>query len=1000
MAKPEAQEPEVATLARSAMDAYRSALHAGQPEVALRWLERAHRLVPSDPNVALSLAGALSSREPARSAQLFDQVASLHDVREAWMGLAMARLRLGAADHARDALGRALARHVPHADTRTIATAIARASDAPGWCGVTFTGDLLVHTIARQAPVIMLDDRPVTGRRLPAGWARGHQVRVTVQGRDLIGSPIRVAAIRRTEGIVTADHTGVRGWAWHPADPGRAVTLRVSDARGRRVETTAHDASITVPDLGPLARPLGFFVPARMLDRLDAVLDVLDQDGRSLYGSPVAPLAALRSALATARSIARQYPVRGQPPRAHDDAPSLVPLPADLPVPSGVQRAGRQAAATAVIIPVHGQRALTLACIDSVLTTIAAPDRVIVIDDASPDPDLARELATLARSRRITVLRNEHSVGFAASVNRGLRASHGQDVVLLNSDTLVPPQWLERLRDAAYAAPDIGTVTPLSNDASILSYPHPAERNPAPDLDGTRRLDALVRKAAGSTTVEIPVGVGFCLFVRRDCLTAVGSLRDDVFAQGYGEENDFCLRARRLGWRHIALPSLFVAHQGGQSFNKAGLHLRSRNAALLERLHPGYDALIQAFIRADPLAPVRRTLDLRRWRGGRTTPGSAVVLITHDDAGGVEQRIRQSVTDHVAAGRTPIILRPTRRPDGQSAVEVGGTERFPNLRYAMPDEMPALLRWLRGQKPILTEVHHLLGHHGAVSDLPAALGAACNVHVHDYGWFCPRVVLVDGHGRYCGEPDIRGCEACVADHGRLDQDDTPVATLRARSATLLRDATRVIVPSNDTARRIERHFPATRVEVVPHQDDAAITVRPKRSAAAGRRWRVCVLGAIGVHKGYDVLLACARDAAARNLGLDYVVVGTTIDDARLLDTGRVFVTGAYEPSQAVDQVLRQDADLGFLPSIAPETWCLGLTELWLAGLYVAAFEIGAPAERIRNTGRGFLLPPHLPPGAINNALVNVMASSGTHDLSGARRNVPRSDPSLLAAKGP
>ena len=63
--------------------------------------------------------------------------------------------------------------------------------------------------------------------------------------------------------------------------------------------------------------------------------------------------------------------------------------------------------------------------------------------------------------------------------------------MLLNSDTLVPPGWLERLRDAAYSARDIGTVTPLSNDASILSYPGPAGSNPRPDQAATNRLDRL-----------------------------------------------------------------------------------------------------------------------------------------------------------------------------------------------------------------------------------------------------------------------------------------------------------------------------------------------------------------------------------------------------------------------------------------------------------------------------------------------------------------------------
>ncbi len=998
------QEPEAAILARSAMAAYRASLDQGDADAALRWLERAHRLVPNDPNIRLALAGALLGREVARAAQLFASVTEHHDVREAWLGLAVARLRLGATDQARTALSRALSRHTPRNDTRSVAQEVLRASGDDGWCALTFTGHLVLHTIVRETPVVSLDGRilptaRIPGGRLPKDWHRGARLSVMIEGRHLLGSPIDIAAIRRVEGIVDGDHAGLRGWAWYPADPGRPVPLRVIDDRGRVLAARADDPRITVADLGALAHPLGFTIPAEALARLGTTLTVQALDGPPLYGSPVAPLRSVRSASLVARDLAAEYPADRPSP---EGLPAVVPIPADLPLPHRPEGAGQRRPAVSVVIPVHGQRALALACIDSVLETIAAPDRVVVVDDASPDQLLRDRLDDLARQRRIRLVRHDRNLGFSASVNAGIRASRGHDVVLLNSDTLVPPGWLQRLADAAHATRDIGTVTPLSNDASILSYPSIEDANPIPDAAETRRLDAMTRAANGQAVVDIPVGVGFCLYIRRDCLRAVGVFRDDVFAQGYGEENDFCLRARRLGWRHVALPSVFIAHRGGQSFNRAGVHLRSRNALLLERLHPGYTALVQAFQREDPLAPFRRRLDQRRWRARRGARRDTVVLITHDDAGGVEQRVRQAIHDHQDQGRSVIVLRPTTLADGSPAVALsdGGTERYPNLRFALPREWSALLRWLRAHRPVATEVHHFLGHHALVHDLPQAMGVPATVHVHDYAWFCPRVVLVDGRGRYCGEPAITACEACVADHGRLDGDSLSVPALRDRSHALLAAAHRVIAPSADTAGRIARHFPGIQPDVVPHQDDAAIPLRLPRPRPAGRAGRVCVLGSIGVHKGYDTLLACARDAAERGLDLEFVVVGSSIDDARLLDTGRVFITGSYEPAEAVDLVLRQEADIGFLPSIAPETWCMGLTELWRAGLRVAAFDIGAPAERIRATGRGFLLPPHLPPGAINKALATLMASSEPRTTAAANRNGLSPELSHIVAKGP
>jgi glycosyltransferase involved in cell wall biosynthesis len=166
------------------------------------------------------------------------------------------------------------------------------------------------------------------------------------------------------------------------------------------------------------------------------------------------------------------------------------------------------------------------------------------------------------------------------------------------------------------------------------------------------------------------------------------------------------------------------------------------------------------------------------------------------------------------------------------------------------------------------------------------------------------------------------------------------------------------------------HFTGIAPVVIAHEDDRAVAEPPPIPRITGTV-RVCVGGAIGLHKGFHVLLACARDAARRSLDLDFVVAGTTIDDQSLIDTGRVFVTGPYSVDEAVPLIRAQASSFAFLPSIWPETWCFGLTELWRAGLRVVAFDIGAPAERIRGTGRGFLLPLGLPAAEVNDAFLHV-----------------------------
>jgi GT2 family glycosyltransferase len=952
---------------------------------AVRWLERAHRLVPLDPNATLALASTCLAHDPARAAALFQSVADTHDVRQAWLGLAAARLSLAGPDAAAELLAIVLSRYAFTPDIAGLAAAIGRRPGSPGWCALRSDGGLEIHaatstnSLAAGRARVSLDGKSLRGRMLPAGWERGRTIDVRIDDIPLLGSPIQVGAIRRLAGCVEAWDGGIRGWAWHPGDPEAAPVLALLDRSGRVQRSfVARDESVVIADTGPLARPRSFRLTRSDLLELPWPVHIAGPDGKDLPGSPLDPLADEADHVAAAWWLG-QVNAAGPAVRTRCPAAGSPLLRADGPVPSRAMGADGRRRATTIVIPVHDGGEVVLNCLQSVQASLPAGARILVVDDGSSDPGLATALNEMVRQRTIGLLRHPRVKGFPAAANAGIRVARGRDVVLLNSDTLVPPGWLERLRAAAYASRDIGTVTPLSNDASILSYPGPAGSNPRPDYAAMVRLDRCAERANGGAIVDIPVGVGFCLYLRRDCLNVVGSFRADRFAQGYGEENDFCLRARRLGWRNVALTGLFVGHLGGTSFGGDAVHLRARNSRVLEQLHPGYQALIENYRACDPLAQPRRRIDLCRWRERRRRWEQAAILISHDDGGGVEQRLVRAIRSHGEAGRRPIVLRPAETGDGEAAIVVrdGAADDLPNLVYAVPRELPALLRLLRAARPEIIEAHHLADYPPAIYDLVAQLGVPYDVHVHDYAWFCPRVSLLGAHDRYCGEPDLPDCEICVADNGHFLKEDISVAALRRRSAAFLSAARRVVVPSDDTAVRMQRHFTGQATITVPHEDDASnAPVAAPRSTGRDRA-SVCVVGAIGVHKGYDILLACARDAVRRDLNLEFIVVGHTIDDTRMLATGRVFVTGRFEPEEAVSLIAAQNAQLGFVASICPETWCLSLGDIWRAGLPAAAFDIGAPAERIRRAGHGILLPLGLSASAINNTLVAVIAA-GEH----------------------
>ncbi len=940
-------------------DAWRRSQDAaatGQPAAALAWLERAHRMAPGNGAVAAALAGALlQAGDPARAAALFRPLAHRDGMPEAWAGLAASHRLLGEAEQAAEAMAAALRCSVPSPLLPGMGAAIAANAGLPGWCGLD--GDGVLHAGPTRPGRVRLDDAPIrlawTGRRarLPPAWTVARLVHV----EGYLGSPLPVAAFLAVEGFVEARDGGVAGWAWHPADPSRRPTLVLASS------ATTLSISATEPANGvllqrPMARPWAFSVPASAFAGQAGPVAVRGADGRHLLGSPVDPGLERRAAAALARAV-------------RDGA---MPAWADAGGDSPAVASSRPA--VDVVIPAYRGLQLTLDCIAAVLATVPRTTRVVVVDDASPEPNLAEALQALHRQRRIRLIRHGENLGFPAAANTGLRACAGRDAVLLNSDTLVPPGWLERLRAAAYASPDIGTATPLSNDATILSYPDPNGGNPTPDAATVAASDALAQAVNGGAVADLPTGIGFCLYLRRDCLDQVGLFREDCFAQGYGEENDLCLRARHLGWRSVAALGVFVGHVGAASFGDARRHLIARNLRVLNRLHPGYDALVAAHQAADPLAPARRRMDEQRWAAGRH-PAGAVLLITHGGGGGVERIIAERCDALTAERRRPIVLRPI---PGGCRVDTPGAE-FPNLTYAVPGELPALARLLRPDRVRHVEVHHHLGHQPGIGAIATLLRAPTHAFIHDYARFCPRIALVGTNRGYCGEPDIDGCEACIADLGSKLKDGLAVPALIARSAAELAAADLVIAPSADAAKRIHRHFPAVRPVVRPWEHDAALpppdAVAPDaaapHAAASGATRHVCIIGAIGLEKGYDVLLDCARDARRRRLSIRFTVVGYTSDDERLMSAGPVFVTGEYQDAEAVALIRAQAADLCFLPSVWPETWCFALSRAWQAGLQVAAFDLGAPAERLRATGRGWLLPLGLPPAAVNDALLRL-----------------------------
>lgn len=257
-----------------------------------------------------------------------------------------------------------------------------------------------------------------------------------------------------------------------------------------------------------------------------------------------------------------------------------------------------------VVVPVFNAAGQLERCLRALRATIDSDTVVIVIDDASSDPHVGEVLE--ARACNWQVVRRIVNRGFVSCANLGMALAGQADVVLLNSDTVPAGDWLQRIARCAAADLKIASITPFTNNGEIASLPDLCRAAPLPD--DPEAWAAACRRAGPPQYPEIPTAVGFCMYLRRACIDRIGGFDGQAFGRGYGEENDWCMRAAADGWRHVLCDDAFVAHEGNASFGPLGLGPgEDAMRALLER-HPDYLEIVQDFIQRDPLAPIRRRI--------------------------------------------------------------------------------------------------------------------------------------------------------------------------------------------------------------------------------------------------------------------------------------------------------------------------------------------------------------------------------------------------------
>lgn len=634
--------------------------------------------------------------------------------------------------------------------------------------------------------------------------------------------------------------------------------------------------------------------------------------------------------------------------------PAPIALNANLLGPS--QRDAPATTGVTIIMPVYNNPTMTMEALRRVAENTDIPWRLILIDDASPDPAVRPSLQAFAKTHgdAVHLILQDTNKGFVGTVNEGLSRARAREdpVVILNTDAFVPARWATRLLGPIWSDQTVATVTPLSNDAELgcvpaISQPTEISKNLADRLDEHAR-----QIGGGPDWITAPAGVGFCMAIAPQFLQEVPQF-DPVFAPGYGEEVDWCQKASRKGGRHVYLPSLFVAHMGGQSFgSEAKQRLIARNSDILSRRYPRFDAEVFGFVRRDPLVTARLSLGLA-WAVDAGQGAALPIYIGHSMGGGAEIDLRRRIQSDLETHQAVVVVR------------FGGTFRFtlelwwPGLEGPVAagtddwSDITAVLTPVKNRHVIYSNAVgdvDPIEVPGFVLDLLDGADARLDVLIHDFFVVSPSVTLL-------GQGDVYRWPLDAADgrhqSRRANGGVVTLAEWQDQWRPVLTRADSIVCFSPDSLRIVQGAYGGlTSVVCEPH----ALPVAVPQISNGGGRPTIGILGNMSPQKGAQFVAELSK-AVQTDDTPDLVLLGNMDPQFELAKGTRQH--GPYTVADLPDLVAQYAITCWLIPSIWPETFSFTTHEAIATGLPVMVFDLGAQADAVRQSvaqgGSGLVL---------------------------------------------
>lgn len=498
-----------------------------------------------------------------------------------------------------------------------------------------------------------------------------------------------------------------------------------------------------------------------------------------------------------------------------------------------------------IVIPIYNAYDDLRICLDSVYKyTDLHKNRLILINDNSSDQRIKHYLKS-QQKENVIVFHNEQNKGFSSNINLGMEQSKERDVILLNSDTVVTPKWVEKMVKCAYSDNSIGTVTPLSNNATLCSVPNFCQENILLEDMTIEQAAAIVEECSLEKYPRITVANGFCMLVKREVINIIGKFDAETFGRGYGEENDFCNRAEQMGYIHVMCDNTFIYHSGTKSFisKEKEVYIKEHEQILYKR-YPLQMQKNAEHCRDNPNGWVGENIGMHfdLWNGRK----NVLYLLqsdfredAKDNVGGTQLHVkhltyglRNTMNIFVAArsGEYLWVTAYAKKKEYSFRFYIGEKELFPLLHSR---ELAEIFRTiLEGFKIDLVHVHHTITTSLDIYYEADRLGIPVIFTMHDYYYVCPTIKMLDHNQDVCIYKEKNSCIQCLNNKLCMYQSSHYLSFWRKKHEEILDMCCKIIVPSKSAKDIFTKFYQKYehKIQIIEHGMDRqpALTVDEKQ----------------------------------------------------------------------------------------------------------------------------------------------------------------------------